>query len=148
VTRDDLALAVEFWRQRLTPEWRVVLMDTLPPDHDGDCWATSQTAVDYTRISIHFTDECLSRDDAEVHVTIAHELLHALTRPWRTTMDRVFPYLPRAAFEQLDRERVHEEEKLVDRLSRLLVTLTPGGRVGTTAVGPGTVNGPPWAEST
>jgi hypothetical protein len=134
MTRTELAVFVELWRQRLIPEWRVVLMDALPPDHHGNCLATSQTDEDYTRISIHFTDECLSRDDAEVQVTVAHELLHALTRPWRTTVDRVEPYLPQVAFEQVEAERLHAEEQLVDRISRLLVTLTDNAIVGPATV--------------
>lgn len=146
MTRDDLAAAVELWRQRLIPEWRVVLLDHKPPwKVDGEFYACAQTADDYPRISIHFTDDCLDRDDAEVHVTVAHELLHALTRPWRTVTDRVEPYLPQLALDHLDAERIHEEEQLVDRLSRLLVTLT---LPDATSVGPATVHGPSTATPT
>ena len=145
MTREDLPVVVELWRQRLIPEWRVVLMDTKPDwETDDDFYAISQTADDYTEIRVFFTDECLAREDANVHVTIAHELLHALTRPWRTVIDRVEPYLPQLALDHLNAERIHEEEQLVDRLSRLLVAIT---MPDATNVGPATVHGPPNAAS-
>jgi hypothetical protein len=143
MTREQLACAVERWRLILIPEWRVVLMDERPPwEVDNDFHAVSQTSEDYTEIRVHFTDECLLRDDAQVEVTIAHELLHALTRPWRGITDRVAPYLPQFAIDQLEAERVHEEEKLVDRLSRVLIAQLGPAPLDGHEVGPGTVSGP------
>ena len=97
------------------------------------CGATSAISHATAAELAGLTDEVR----AEVHVTVAHELLHALTRPWRTVIDRVEPYLPQLALDHLDAEGIHEEEQLVDRISRLLVTLTGG-----VTVGPDTVKGP------
>jgi hypothetical protein len=130
VTRKQLARLVETWRRKLTPEWRVILMTEPPPDHEGDdFWAISQTKNDYTEVCLYFTDGCLARGAAEVEITVVHELLHALTRPWRSTIDDVETHMPKATHDLLYSQQGHEEEQLVDRLSRALVAERLGSTV-------------------
>jgi len=134
VTRTELAALVERWRRILLPEWRVVLMDGPPPDEQHDSfWAISQTKNDYREICVYFTPECLD-DRSRCEVTVVHELLHALTRPWRQQIDSVASDLAAPAYHALRRAREHEEEQLVDRLARVLVSLV-GGSDRTAAYG-------------
>jgi hypothetical protein len=134
VTRTELAALVERWRRILLPEWRVLLMDGPPPDaeHDG-FWAICETKPDYRELCVYFTPECLAdRDRCEV--TVVHELLHALTRPWRQQIDSIASDLAAPAYHALRRAREHEEEQLVDRLARVIVFLA-GGTDGIAAYG-------------
>jgi hypothetical protein len=120
----ELAELVEAWRKVLIPEWRVFLKADLPPDHDGDCWATCQTSGDYREIRVHFTDDCLRRSRREIEITIVHEFLHALTRPWRKLLDDVEDEVAKPKHDLLNEVREHEEEQLVDRLSYVIVAQT------------------------
>jgi hypothetical protein len=126
MSRRQLAKLVEAWRKMLIPEWRVTLKETLPPDHDGDCWATCQTSDDYRSITVHFTDDLLEESPRQVEITIVHEFLHALTRPWRKLIDDVEYEVSKPKFDLLNELREHEEEQLVDRLSCVLVAQTHG----------------------
>lgn len=130
MTREQLAEVAELWRGLLLPEWRVVLVDSaegFDGGSDDDYWAICDTKKDYTEIRLHLTDECLVRPDDEVLVTLVHEMLHALTRPWRQQIDSVASAMGGEAYRALRNAREHEEEQLVDRLSRVLVSqLGPG----------------------
>lgn len=140
--RKQLPKLVEEWRKVLLPEWRVTLLDHPPPDHeDDDYWALCQTKDDYLAISVYFTDECLERSDREIEITVVHEMLHALTRPWRKMRDDVFSDLPRAKYDQFSRTQEHEEEQLVDRLAYVLVAQTHGAEAF------GTVEGEPTGKA-
>lgn len=142
VTRDGLAALVEEWRAILVPEWRVLLMAKPHPETDADdIHAESQSRDDYTEICIHFTDDCLEREREAVEVTVVHELLHALTRPWRAQIDSIASQIASPLYVALTNARSHEEEQLVDRLSRVLVEQR---RAGAT-VGPGTRPGKDFA---
>lgn len=123
MTRDDLAALAERWRAVLLPEWRVVLVDTaagFDGGSDDDFWAICESKSDYTEVRVHLTDECLARSDAEVEVTLVHELLHALTRPWRQQIESVAGAISQDAYRALRNAREHEEEQLVDRLSYII----------------------------
>lgn len=127
MTRKQLPKIVEAWRKALAPEWRVTLMDTPLPDHDeDDFWAVCQTKDDCLSLTIHFTDDCLKRSDREIEITIVHELLHALTRPWRKLLDDIRDDMSLEKHRTLDQQREHEEEQLVDRLAFTLVAQTHG----------------------
>lgn len=130
MTREQLAQVAEQWRARLLPEWRVVLVDSaegFDGASDDDYYAICETKNDYTEIRVHFTDESLARSYEEVVVTLVHEMLHALTRPWRQQIDSVACTMGSDAYRALSNARSHEEEQLVDRLSRVLVgQLGPG----------------------
>jgi hypothetical protein len=122
--RKELAELVEAWRKVLLPEWRVVLMHSLPEGNDGDCWAVCETADDYQRLRVHFTDDLLNRGPREIEITIVHELLHALTRPWRKLIDDVEEDIAAGKHKLLHDFQSHEEEQLVDRLSYVIVCQT------------------------
>jgi hypothetical protein len=127
MTRTELRGVVERWRLILIPEWRVVLMDAPYPDSSGDgYWAEAECKDDYQEICIHFTDACLARGGVDVETTVVHELLHAVTRPWRQQIDSVASDLPSAVYGRLRAARVHEEEQVVDRLARVLVAGSKG----------------------
>jgi hypothetical protein len=127
VTRKQLAKLVEAWRKVLLPEWRVKLMDHAPPDHDMEnSWAVCQTNDDYLHINVYFTDELLKEPPRKIEITVVHELLHALVRPWRRLLNAVEDDLPARAHHALHEEQEHEEEQLVDRLAYALVAQTHG----------------------
>lgn len=130
MTRAELELEVERLRQLVIPEWRVILANQPPPDHDtDDAWATSQSMEDYDQITIHFSDECLERADATIITTIVHELLHGAFRDMRGLIDRLCGQIHRDAWQVWNAQRVHEEERLVDRLSRTIAALDAGAQV-------------------
>jgi hypothetical protein len=129
LTRKQLAKLVERWRQVLIPEWRVTLMDCPHPDWDQneeDFWARCQTSEDYQALKVYFPDESLERSPREIEITVVHELLHALTRPWRKQIDDVGFNLDSIRGREIRKIREHEEEKLVDRLAYVLVAQTHG----------------------
>jgi hypothetical protein len=127
VTRRQLAKLVEAWRKVLTPEWRITLMDEPPPDEDmANTWACCQTNDDYLHINVHFTDELLKENHRKIEITVVHELLHAITRPWRRLVDAVEDDLPARAHRVLTSEQEHQEEAFVDRLSCVIVAQTHG----------------------
>jgi len=140
VTRSELVDVVEQWRQALLPEWRILLVDHPPPaadedDEDNEYFATCQTAVDYDELRVYFTDDCLERPDEEVHVTVVHELLHALMRPHRALLEELAPQVTMAVYTVISARRRHDEEHLVERLSRALVAQA----LKAEGVGPATV---------
>lgn len=140
MTRKQLAVRVEYWRRRILPEWRAVVIDE-PPDWADDrdeYLAVCQTASDYSEVRLHFTTAALERGQAEVDVTIVHELLHPLFRPMRQALDRISPSVAPTSWHAVRDQLEHDEEMAVDRLSRLIVTLDSGRR----DVGPATVPGP------
>ncbi len=121
MTRPQLARLVEQWRKDLLPEWRVTLHDEPLEDMETEgAWAVCRTSDDYSKIQIHFTDDLLKQSNEEVEATVIHELLHALTRPWRKQLDAVSFELGNAKTAPLREQAEHEEEKLVDRLAYLL----------------------------
>lgn len=125
MTRDQLAVIAERWRALLLPEWRVVLVATSKDFDDADSqdyWAICRTKDDYTEIRLHLTDECIARSDEEVEITLVHEMLHALTRPWRQQIDSIAGTMSSEAYRALLNARGQAEEQLVDRLSRVLVS--------------------------
>jgi hypothetical protein len=122
--RKELAELVEAWRKVLLPEWRVVLMHSLLEGHEDDGWAVCQTDDDYRRLRVHFTDGLLERGPREIEITIVHELLHALTRPWRKLIDDVADDVGAPKHKLLHDLQSHEEEQLVDRLSFVIVCQT------------------------
>jgi hypothetical protein len=126
MTRKQLAKLVEAWRKVLLPEWRVFLMDEPPPENseDNDFWAICQTKDDYRELCVFFSDDCLERSARQVEITVVHELLHALTRPWRQQIDDVAFDLGNIRASALRELREHEEEQLVDRLAYVLVAQT------------------------
>lgn len=139
MTRDELKIRVEHWRQRLLPEWRVLLFDEPPPwaeDEDREYNAIVQTAEDYLEARIFFTDEALDRDAPDVEVTIVHELLHPAMRELRGVIDRVQLH-PAEAGSVLS-ALSSAEERVVDRLSRAIVALDRDD----TDLGPTTSLGP------
>lgn len=122
VSREELAELVESWRKELIPEWRVTLSDDPPPDFENDeAWAACQRGDDYLAITVHLTDECLKRSAREIEITVVHELLHALFRPWAKQIEDVAFDLGSLRASALRKEREHEEEQLVDRLAYCLV---------------------------
>lgn len=114
----------------LLPEWRVELHDKPWPDAEemDDYWAISRCHDDYTTQKIHFPDESLEREPLAIEITVVHELLHALTRPWREQINSLAGSLSREAYTTLADARVHEEEQLVDRLARVLVAQRYGAQ--------------------
>jgi hypothetical protein len=128
LTREQLAKLVEQWRKVLLPEWRVVLHDKPLEDMDiEDTWAVCRTPDDYLKLQIHFTDKLLeTQSNAEIEATVVHEMLHALTRPWRNLLDAIAFDLGNAKTTPLRQQQEHEEEQLVDRLSYLLVAQAHG----------------------
>lgn len=123
MTRSELAEIVEEWRQMLLPEWRVVIKDRpFDDESDDDVWASCQACEDYRELRVHFTDACLRRPREQVEITVVHELLHALTRPWRQQVMSMSSDLASDVYRRLEDARRHEEEQLVDRLSRVLVS--------------------------
>lgn len=135
MTRRQLADRVEYWRRLILPEWRVILHDKPLEDMDmdvDDAWAVCRTPGDYLKIQIHFSDKLLKEPLAEIEATVVHELLHALTRPWRNLLDGVSYELGNAKTSVLREGQEHEEEKLVDRLAYVLVARETGTQpVGT-----------------
>lgn len=122
MTREELPARVEHWRRILVPEWLIELSDKPIDDESADdYYAMCRTRDDYTIATLYFTDDCLARPFEDVEVTIVHELLHMLTRPWRHQIRDLCGPLGGDAYRALDRAREHEEEQLVDRLARVIV---------------------------
>lgn len=122
MTRKRLALLVEDWRRILLPEWRVIVYDEPLDDMEvGDAWAACRTPDDYLKIHVYFTDKLLKESAEEIETTVVHELLHALTRPWRKQLDSVSYELGNLKTSALRESQEHEEEKLIDRLAYALV---------------------------
>lgn len=145
IDREQLTLLVEEWRRLLCPEWRVQLSDSPHPDTDDDeIFAEVQTRTDYTEMVMHVTDRALQRPREELAVSVVHELLHALTRPWRQQIDDAAGQLSVDAARALQARRSHEEEQLVDRLARTIVDLARGP--ASIPVGPGTVRHSPGRQ--
>jgi hypothetical protein len=88
----------------------------------------SRSKENYRQIDVFFTDDLLGQPAIEIEVTVVHELLHALTRPWRAQIDSLCGTLSREAYATLADQRVHEEEQLVDRLSRVIVAQAHGSQ--------------------
>ncbi len=130
MTRAELAELVERWRAILVPEWRIRLCDEPWSDaaEMDDYWAISQCHEDYADQKVHFPDASLERHPLDIETTVVHELLHALTRPWRDQVDSVRMALANDTAQVLRNQREHEEEQLVDRLARVLVAQAHGRR--------------------
>jgi hypothetical protein len=130
VTRAELAELVEHWRAILLPEWRIEMHDEPWSDADemDDYWAISRCHDDYASQKIHFPDASLERHPLDVEITVVHELLHALTRPWRVQINATRSALGQDVHHGLYCQREHEEEQLVDRLARVLVAQAHGRR--------------------
>lgn len=122
MTRKQAARALEKWRARLAPEWRITVYESGPDWRDEeDYLATVQCDDDYAHAKIHLTDACLARDDESVEVTIVHEILHLLTRELRRVLDRGKGYWPPSVHDLLSDGFEHDEEALVDRLAHAIV---------------------------
>lgn len=127
MTRKALALLVEDWRRILLPEWRVILHDVPLDDMEiEDAWAVCRTPDDYLKIQIHFSDKLLEESREEIEATVVHELIHALTRPWRKQLEGFSYELGEAKAAPLRARQEHEEEQLVDRLAYVFVAMKHG----------------------
>ncbi len=128
MTRRALERRVEFWRALLAPEWRITLSDRRPgadDDPDDDQYhATIRSAEDYLHATLWVRADFYGEAEAsEVDVTIVHELVHLLMRELRRTMDLIVTHVHRDTYTVLDARFRTEEERLVERVARIIARL-------------------------
>lgn len=126
MTEQQLAKRVEHWRSLLAPEWRITLdpAGPHPADEEDQYNACVQADDDYLHARL-WVRQSFYRDAelGEVDVTLVHELLHLLLRELRRIEDLVRPHLTSAVSLLLaDRQRT-EEERVVERLARIIARL-------------------------
>lgn len=131
MTRDAVADRVEFWRLRLTPEWRITVTgSTTPPEEMPDCRAMIQASEDYHHADLWIAPAVLREELGEIDVTIVHELLHLLMREMRRTLDLIEGQVAPAVHSLLEQRFTTEEEGAVERLARVIALLEhPDGMV-------------------
>lgn len=134
MTRKQWEQVVEGWRQRLVPEFDIVLDWTKHPD-DDDHTADVDPSADYHHAFLRLMPGWLtkqrwpgpSRDrDYEREVDIVHELLHVLDRDRDQFGQRLIDanLVGQARDIAKDRHK-HYLEGETERLARLLVLLSP-----------------------
>lgn len=119
MTRKQLEERVEFWRARIIPELRVMLMDHPPPDDpdDGSYMAIVQTDWAISEARIFFCKELLRRDQAQVDRVIVHELLHPLLDRVLDTVEVLEEHVPPAVWRAFVETRRIELEHFTDRIA-------------------------------
>ena len=122
MTHRQLIARVERWRELILPEWRIDVIKDLPDEapSDGPPNARIEAAPDYHHATVWFNPELLKRDQSDVDVTIIHELLHPLLREMRRVVDMVEDQVGRPLFDVLREYMESEEEKVVERLARII----------------------------
>ncbi len=126
LTLPELQQRVRYWQHKLRMhswDFDVRLADATS-SHRSDALATCSPHDHFASSTIEFTHQLFSAEsERNPDEVIVHELLHALFRDYdkaaRTLEDRLG-----YAIEELFHDRLlHEEERLVDHLARVLVAL-------------------------
>ena len=76
MTEKQLLKRVEFWRQRVIPEWRVAVMDHPPPGLDREYVACAESDLSINEVRLFFKDEVRAMARHSADRIIVHELLH------------------------------------------------------------------------
>lgn len=124
MTRKQLIARVEHWRVQIAPEWRITIVDE-PWDDDamlGNANATTEADEEYQHARMWFRKAHRKKSPlGELDVTIVHEILHLLCREQRYVVDLVKTNVSEDFFETLRGLSIGAEERLVDRLARIIV---------------------------
>lgn len=131
MTEQQLADRILYWQVILTRlgigHWELKLsvvdsFDEVDDQDDTDTAARCIVADHRDSATFEFLREALSDDDLDV--TIVHELLHVVWRDHDEAMRMVEGYMPaQTALVDFKDRMEHENEKLIERLARLIVTL-------------------------
>lgn len=126
MTARELERRVELWRALLAPEWRITLEPRGPhPDEEEHRYnAAVQADDDYLHARLWVRDGFYrAKPLGEVDVTIVHELVHLGLRELRRTLDELDGLVHRDVRELLVERFRTEEERLVERLARVIARL-------------------------
>jgi hypothetical protein len=120
MTRDDIAERIEFWRERLTPEWRITL-SAEDPDNENN--AQVRSSEHYHWAEVRIAPKAAAAGGGELDVTIVHELLHLLMRDMRRIVDLVEDQVHRDVHTIIFDTFLSAEEAAVERLARIISLL-------------------------
>jgi hypothetical protein len=114
---------LEYWRTRIAPEWDLLLMKE-PPDEETrrESRAVIQSSTDYHQACLWIDERFVEQGDwPEIEVTIAHELLHLVTREYRCAADILMSEVSSRQWSTFRQISGSAEERLVDRCARVMV---------------------------
>jgi hypothetical protein len=122
---------VEEWRQRLIPEWTVILTTHhLDQDEDPPTYGESQAEVVYKRLKVWINMEPPTAEAEErrrsIEETLVHEILHGALEPLDDAYRPPLEHMGCIERKLVNRAVEGAVEPFIEQLSRLLVALKYG----------------------
>lgn len=128
LTRDDVELIVRTWQKRLQLDyWRLTIDFDTPPSKSGsdedvpEAEIYASTPYDHAKLLLN--PDWKTWDRLWANLTVVHELMHMHSRDLRAACTSVGDVLTHQAKLLWTSRCEHEEEKLVDKMATLLVSL-------------------------
>lgn len=126
LTPGPLKRRVKYWQRRLNLlHWELDILIVDEFEHIAGALASCGAADDYDRATLKFRRDIHEQDDREnvLDYAIIHELLHLHARDISETIEAILGSLGDEAGTAYRKRWDHEEEGLVDRLTRIVLDL-------------------------
>ena len=125
MTKQEIERRVGFWQAVLNCEHvRVqVEVEDGPDPEDRNAYATCWPHPHYDQMKVVFRPRQFETAPRDLDEVVVHELLHFLFRDFVAAARSQEDALGPVAEEQFDAWLEHEEEGLIDRLARLIVSI-------------------------